>query len=209
MLTYIIFSVLVLSTYIFNLIFLMPEFSFWYITVAMLLSIIIEIAIGGFCATVVCKLLPDKWFSHKIKLYNVSKKEYNFYINFLKIKVWKDKVLDLGKLNGFQKKSMEDSSSSEYLKKFIIECNCGFVEHVFSIIIGCFVIFLYPKALVWSMGLPTILINFIINYMSITILRFNIPRLKTALKFAERQEERKNINKTNINNNEDEIKSTN
>lgn len=209
MLTYVIFSVLVLLTYIFNLIFLMPEFSFWYITLAIIFSVVIEIAISGLCAIVICKLLPDKWFSHKIKFFDVSKKEYNFYVNVLKIKVWKDKVLDLGKLNGFQKKTMEESSNPEYLKKFIVECNSGFLEHVFSIILGSFVIFLYPKKLMWSMGIPTILISFIINYMSVAILRFNIPRLKTALRFAERQEGRRKIQDVTDDSEEDEIKSTN
>lgn len=187
MLTVIIFSVLVLATYIFNLIFFWGELSFGFITIAMLFSVLIEVGISAILATIVCKLLPDKWFSDKVKIFNVSKKECNFYIKFLKIKKWKDKTLELGQLNGFKKDKLEEGVSIEYLKKFVIECNCGFVEHLLSIILGSLVIFLYPPVIRITMGIPTIIINFIINYMSVAILRFNIPRLKTAIKFAERK----------------------
>lgn len=187
MLTIIIFSVLVLATYIFNLVFFWGELSFANITVAMLFSVLIEAGIGALIATIVCKILPDKWFSDKVKIFNVSKREYNFYVNVLKIKKWKDKVLDLGQLNGFKKDKLEEDVNVDYLKKFVVECNSGFVEHFLSIIFGSLVIFLYPPHLRLTMGVPTIIINFIINYMSVAILRFNVPRLKTAIKFAERK----------------------
>jgi len=187
MLTIIIFSVLVLSTYIFNLIYFWGELSFHFITISMLFSVLIEIGIGGLMATFVCKILPDKWFGDKVKIWHVSKKEYNFYVKFFKVKVWKDKVLELGQLNGFKKDRLENDGDVIYLKKFVIECNCGYLEHLLSIVLGSLVWFLYPPVIKVTMGIPTIIINFIINYMSIIILRFNIPRLKTAIKFAERK----------------------
>lgn len=187
MLTVIIFSVLVLATYVFNLVFFWGDLSFAYITNCMILSVLTEVGISGLIATFVCKVLPDKWFSDKVKIFNVSKKEYNFYVNILKIKKWKDRTLELGQLNGFKKDKLDSDCNTEYLKKFIIECNCGFVGHLFSIILGSLIVFWYPPAIRLTMGVPTIIINFIINYMSVAILRFNIPRLKTAIKFAERK----------------------
>lgn len=187
MLTIIIFSVLVLATYIFNLIFFWGELSFEFVTISMLFSVLTEVGISAIMAIFVCKILPDKWFSDKVKIFNVSKKEYNFYIKVLRIKNWKDKVLELGQLNGFKKDKLDDDVNIEYLRKFVIECNCGFVEHLLSIVFGSLVLFLYPPHIRLTMGLPTIIINFIINYMSVAILRFNIPRLKTAIKFAERK----------------------
>ena len=191
MLTIIIFTVLVLATYIFNLIFFWGELSFEFVTLSMLFSVLTEVGISALMAIFVCKILPDKWFSDKVKIFNVSKKECNFYISVLKIKKWKDKVLELGQLNGFKKDKLDDEVNVDYLKKFVIECNCGFVEHLLSIIFGTLVIFLYPSHIRLTMGLPTILINFIINYMSVAILRYNIPRLKTAIRFAERKNKSK------------------
>lgn len=188
MLSIIIFTALVLATYILNLCLFLGELSFIYITIAMFLSIVVEVAISALMAIIICKMLPDKWFGHNVKFFNVSKSECKFYVKFLKIKKWKDKALELGQLNGFKKDKIEEGASSEYLKKFVVECNSGFVEHLLSIIIGSFVIFFYPPIIRWSMGLPTIIINFIINYMSVAILRYNIPRLQTAIKFAERKE---------------------
>lgn len=187
MLTILIFTILVLSTYIFNLIFFWGELSFGYITNSMIFSVLIEVGISGLIATFVCKILPDKWFGNNVKIFNVSKIEYNFYVNVLKVKKWKDRVLELGQLNGFKKDKLDNEFDVKYLNKFVVECNCGFVGHLFSIILGSFVIFWYPSAIKLTMGLPTIIINFIINYMSVVILRFNIPRLKTAIKFAERK----------------------
>ena len=192
MLTIIIFSVLVLATYIFNLVFFWGELSFGYITNAMIFSVLIEVGISGLIATFVCKILPDKWFSDKVKIFDVSKREVGFYVNVLKIKKWKDKTLELGQLNGFKKDKLDSDCNIDYLKKFVIECNCGFIGHLFSIILGSLIIFWYPKAIMLTMGVPTIIINFIINYMSVAILRFNIPRLKTAIKFAERKNKSSN-----------------
>ena len=208
MLTNIIFLTLVGLTYIFNLIYLGSELSFGYITMAMICSVVVEIANSGLWAILICKILPDKLFLKNFKIFNVSKKEYNFYINKCKIKSWKDKILDLGHLNGFQKKNVENTNSPEYLRRFIIECNSGFLEHLLSVITGTLIIYLFPAKLRLTMGVPTLIINFIINGMSIMVLRFNIPRLHTALKFAERSERKKELPSNEIEENE-EIKSTN
>ena len=187
MLSILIFTVLVLLTYALNLILWLDTLSFSYITIAMLLSVVVEIAINAIVATVTSKLLPRKWYEKDCKFFNVSKKEQNFYEKVLKIKVWKDKVLELGALNGFRKNKFTDQNSPEYIKYFIVENNIGYVDHLFSIIFGSLLIFAYPAPIFWSMGLPTILISFILNYMPVAILRYNYPRLKTALKFAERR----------------------
>lgn len=187
MLTIIIFSVLVLFMYVLNLILFWGDLSFLYITIATILSVIAELAINAVCAIVTNKFLPKKWFDDRVKIFNVSNIEYTFYVKVLKIKLWKDKTLELGSLNGFKKNKMQETANPHYLEKFIIECNSGLSGHFLSIVFGSLLIFAYPKTIILSMGLPTILINFIINYMSVAILRFNIPRLKSALKFSRRR----------------------
>lgn len=153
----------------------------------MTLSVVVEIIINAIVATITAKLLPKKWFEKDCKFFRVSKREQNFYINIFKVKIWKDHILELGKLNGFRKNEFSDQQNPEYIKRFILENNIGYTDHLFSIIFGAFLVFFYPQPIIWSMGIPTILINFIMNYMPIIILRYNTPRLATALKFAERK----------------------
>lgn len=186
MLSIIIFSVLVLLMYGLNLILWLDTLSFCYITIATILSVIVEIIINALVATVTAKILPKHWYEKDCRFFRVSKREQNFYIKYFKVKLWKDHILELGKLNGFRKNEFKDSSSPEYIKRFIVENNIGYTDHLFSIILGAVLIFFYPSPLIWSMGLPTILINFIMNYMPVIILRYNTPRLQSALKFAER-----------------------
>ena len=125
------------------------------------------------------------------KCFNYPRKFFGFYIKVFKVKVWKDKILELGALNGFRKNAFSDSKDPEYIKRFIVENNIGYADHLFSIIFGALLLFAYPCKIFFSMGIPTILINFIMNYMPVIILRYNIPRLEAALKFAERNANRK------------------
>ena len=194
MLSIVIFSTLVLITYGLNLFIHLDTLSFWYITIAMVLSVIVEVAINAIVATITCKWLPRKWYEKDSKFFKVSKREQNFYIKVFRVKAWKDSILELGALNHFRKNEFKDSSDPEYIKIFIVENNRGYVDHLFSIIVGAFLIFAYPAPIFWSMGLPTILINFIMNYMPVIILRYNMPRLQSALKFAERKQKNKKIN---------------
>lgn len=187
MLSIIIFSVLILLTYALNLALWIGELGFWYITIAMILSVVLEMIINAIVATVCAKILPAKWFAKDCKFFNVSKREQNFYIKVFKVKVWKDKILELGALNGFRKNAFNDSKDPAYIKRFIVENNIGYADHLFSIICGALLLFAYPSKIFFSMGIPAILINFIMNYMPVIILRYNIPRLKSALKFAERK----------------------
>ena len=194
MLSIIIFTILILLTYALNLVLFINTLGFWYITIAMILSIVLELIINAIVATVTAKILPKKWFEKDCKFFDVSKKEQNFYVKVFKVKLWKDNILELGALNGFRKNAFNDSKDPEYIKRFIVENNIGYADHLFSIILGAFLIFAYPSQIFFSMGLPAILINFIMNYMPVVILRYNTPRLKSALKFAERSAKKKEEN---------------
>lgn len=191
MLSIIIFTVLILLTYALNLILWLGELSFWYITIAMILSIVFELIINAIVATLTAKVCPRKWFEKDCKFFKVSKKEQEFYIKIFKVKLWKDSILELGALNSFRKNKFNDPDDPQYIKTFIVENNIGYADHLFSIIAGALLIFAYPPIIFWSMGLPAILINFVMNYMPVIILRYNIPRLETALKFAERKQAKK------------------
>lgn len=184
MLTIIIFLIGCIITYLTSLIVLSNSMSWWLILIIATASILGMVLINGLMALIVCKLLPKKWFVGEKKLFNASKKECKFYEK-LGIKKWKDWVVDLGKLNGFKKDKVEDNS--EYIKRFILENNLGFIEHMISVLASVLALFILPIKFWLPMSLPIVLTSLIINTMSIMILRYNMPRLKTLLKFSERK----------------------
>lgn len=163
-------------------------------------AVLIQIALDGLFAFIV-HLMPNKWFEIDNKFYNVSNKERKFYEK-IKIRKWKDKILELGTLGGFSKKSLKSSNDKEYLKRFIVESNKGVLTHI----IGCFVGFLLipiylPFSCILSISLPVAIINFFMNLPSLFILRYNTPKLMAGYKRLTRTSESK-LNKETSSQNE-------
>ena len=183
MLSIIIFLLGVVVTLTCSLLTLTPEISWWLTILISFASIIGMFGVNGVVAITFCKLLPKKWFQKDSKIFNPSKKECKFYEK-LGVKKWKDLILDLGNLNGFKKNKIENNP--EYIKRFILENNMGFAEHFVSAIISLFAIFILPIKFWLPMGLPIAITSFILNITPVVVLRYNTPRLKTLLKFSER-----------------------
>ncbi len=194
MITIIVFLVGTILTYIINFAVFYGKMNMWFLALIVLLAIAITILLNGLVATICCKCMPDKWYAGNKKIFNPSKKECRFYEK-LGVKIWKDKILELGKANNFSKKSLSSTTNPAYAEKFIIENNKGFINHLISIIVIIFAIFILPKKFWLPMGLPIAITNFIINYMSLIILRYNMPRLQVLLKYSKRAKERLNSNK--------------
>ena len=84
----------------------------------------------------------------------------------------------------------------EYVKQFILETNKGFVDHFISIIASVIVAFVMPKKFWFALSIPVAITSVILNLISVVVLRYNMPRLRTLLKFAERKQSNQNpINK--------------
>lgn len=158
------------------------DYSVWWIIFATILSVVVEIAIQGFFAFIV-HLCPNKWFSEDKRFFQVSSKERKFYEK-LKIKKWKDNVLELGALGGFRKNHIKDASSPEYLHQFIIECNKGIITHIAGIVFGGLVIFVLPFNYILRITLWVYLVGAFLSLLPILILRYNIPKLQVAYKRA-------------------------
>lgn len=155
-----------------------------WVILAVTLSVILEIAIQGLIAFIV-NHLPKKWFAHDKKCFQVSKKERNFYEK-LKIRSWKDKVVELGVLGGFRKNKISDPNDPNYLLRFVVESNVGIVAHVVGIIFGFLVIFMLPLKYALRIGLPVAIVNFVLCLLPTMILRYNIPKLMVAHERAKR-----------------------
>ena len=134
------FIIGVLITYICSLLSLTSLMSWWTVSFFVFVSIAGMITINGVIAIICCKCLPKKWFLSDKKIFNPSKKECKFYEK-IGIRKWKDKNIDLGKLNGFKKDKIK--SDPEYIERFILECNMGFIEHFISIFVSIFAMFFY------------------------------------------------------------------
>lgn len=166
---------------------LFPAYT-WQISVVFLFYVLCVIAVNGLIAIVVCKLFPNKWFCRKF--YQPSKNECKFYEK-IKIRAWKDHILELGALNGFRKNKLTNPNSIEYLEKFILENNKGFLTHFLSIFMAILPLFALPTNLWLPMLLPIALTNFILNFMPMAVLRYNIPRLNIAIRFSKRSAQKK------------------
>ena len=145
------------------------------------------IAWDGVIATFIRRALPNRWYDYKVEWRKVSAKECKFY-DALKIKAWKDKVLELGVFTSFSKKKIENPRSREYLEQFILECNYGWSIHLWNAILGFALLFVYPHQIMFTVTIWTCLINFILSMLPFMILRYNLPRLHRARDVIEKKE---------------------
>ena len=160
-------------------------YSAWAVILMVAGTTVFQFAIDGLFAIIV-KCFPDKWFAVDNKHFFVTKKTQKFYEKF-GIKKWKDKVWELGGLGGFRKNKFNDPSDPEYIKRFIIESNKGIVTHRIGYFVGFLGVFLFPLKYALVIGIPVAFVNLFLNILPTMVLKYNIPRLHTALKRSERQ----------------------
>jgi hypothetical protein len=193
MISLIIFIVGVIVTYTTSFIFLGESIGFQNIAWMCLLAILGMIAINLVVATICAKWLSDKWYTKKSVLFTVGKKEYRFYEK-IGIKKWKDDTAEMGFLNNFRKNKIKEPNNIEYIEKFIIETNKGFIVHFVSLFATVGAIFVMPKNFWLPMALPIAITSLILNIIPLMILRYNMPRLQIMLKYAKRNLSRKQEN---------------
>ena len=165
------------------------NYSALYVIVAVIVSTIFEIAIDGLFATIIEKM-PAKYFKNGKNCFEVSKKERNFYEK-LKIRKWKDKVIELGMFSGFRKNKIYNPTDPAYFERFIVESNKGIVIHIVCCIVGFFNIFILPFKYALVISVPIAFVNLILNLLPTMILRYNIPKLQIALKRLNRTNDTK------------------
>ena len=130
--------------------------------------------------------MPDKWFGVENRAYFVSKRETKLYKK-LKVRLWKDKVWELGGLGGFSKKALVSPDSPEYIEKFIIECNKGVLTHRIGYPIGFLAMLTLPNICSLTIALPVAIVNLFLNILPTIVLRYNTPMLISMLKRLKRK----------------------
>ena len=162
-----------------------------YVILLVLLAVIFEIIIDIIFATIMRWIVPKKFASIERKnFYSASKKEQRFYEK-IGIKKWKDKVLELGAVTGFRKNKLGDTNDIKYVERFIVEANYGILVHIACMIFGFLIIFICPRPFWFTVGLPVGIVNLALNFMSNSILRYNLPKLHTLYKFNLKRQAKK------------------
>ncbi len=152
----------------------------WYYAVlAVVWCTALQFALDGLIAILINKM-PDSLFGVENRLYHVSEWEKNLYKK-LKVRLWKDKVWELGGLGGFSKKQLLEPSNPRYIEKFIIECNKGVITHRLSYPIGFLAMLTVRGACVFTIALPVAIVNLFLNILPTLALRYNTPKLRSML----------------------------
>jgi hypothetical protein len=158
----------------------------WYnILCAVVLCTALQFALDGLIAIIINKL-PDRWFGVDNPLYQVSEIDKKLYKK-LKVRVWKDKVWELGGLGGFSKKNLVKADDPAYITQFIIECNKGVLTHRLSYPIGFLPMLFIPNICAWTIAFPVAVVNLFLNILPTMTLRYNTPKLKLLLQRMQRK----------------------
>lgn len=152
----------------------------YYAVISVIWCTALQFALDGLIAIIINKL-PDGWFGVDNPLYRVSDRERRLYKK-LKVRLWKDKVWELGGLGGFSKKVLKRPNDPAYIEKFIIECNKGVLTHRLSYPIGFLAMLTLPNVCALTVALPVAAVNLVLNILPTLALRYNTPMLKSLLK---------------------------
>lgn len=152
-----------------------PLASWWIILLAIVMGVIFQFAVDGLFAIIV-KYLPSKWFNEKNKLFHKNNFETRF-LNIMKVKKWKEYVWELGGLGGFRKNKILEPQNPQYIQRFIVESNKGVLTHLFGMIMGFSLLFLFPAKYILTISLPIAIVNMFLNILPIMVLRYNTPKL--------------------------------
>ena len=173
-----------------NAVFAAPRFgvSFWFILGAVLINGGEVIAVDGLFAFLI-RRLPEKWFGHERRFFQVSAKEKKFYEK-LKIRKWKDKVPELGQFTNFHKNKVAEPRNNVYLERYMLEAAYGEVIHLAGCFLGFVIIFFYPLKYWLCFGFPVAVINLIMNILPYFILRYNFYKMKVLYRSNERKQRR-------------------
>lgn len=151
----------------------------YYVILAIIWCIALEFAIDGLGAIAINKM-PDSWFSVDNPLYAVSEFEKKLY-KVLRVRLWKDKVWELGGLGGFSKKNLVEPKNPRYVEKFIIECNKGVLTHRIAYPLGFLVMLTVSGKCALTIALPVAIVNLFLNVLPTLALRYNTPKLHNLL----------------------------
>lgn len=131
------------------------------------------------------RLLPSSLWNADKKIYRVSDREIKI-CDKLKIKKWKDKIPEMGKLSNFPKDKIY-STEIGYISKFISESVFAEYMHATAGILG-FTALLFTKTNQYYFVIPILVMNMILHVLPCIIQRYNRCRLYKVYDILRRRE---------------------
>ena len=159
--------------------------SWWVVIVICVGGIVYEFLVDLIVAIII-KKTPNKWYSSDKKIFNVPN-WYKHFAESLKVKKWKDKILELGSYGGFSKRKIENPKELDYVNTFLTEINKVIITHYVILPVGFTLLFVLPARFILTVLLPIALVNAFLNVLPIIVLKYNYPKLKTLKEFLTRQ----------------------
>ena len=138
------------------------------------------------------RILPYKCFDATQSFYKSKKNERKFY-DKIKVKNWKDKIPNWGKVG--QVRESENQLNIHDVEKFIFQTCLGEIVHDFCVIsslISAIILMIKRPDIFLNMALPIFIVYAIVNMLSIIIQRYNRPRLQLLLERMKRSEHLQN-----------------
>lgn len=157
-----------------------------YVIIAVIWCTALQFALDGLIALTINNL-PDRWFGVDNPIFHVTKSERELYKK-IKVRLWKDKVWELGGLGGFSKKVLIEPDNPSYIEKFIVECNKGVLTHRLSYFVGFLAMLSLTEPCALTIALPVAVVNLFLNILPTLALRYNTPMLISILKRLKRKE---------------------
>lgn len=157
----------------------------YYVLAAVTWCTALQFALDGTIAILINKM-PSRWFGVNNPCYRVTKTERKIYRK-LGVRLWKDKIWELGGLGGFSKKKLNEPNNPKYIETFVIECNKGVLTHRLSYPIGFLAMLTLPDICALTIALPVATVNLFLNILPTMALRYNTPMLKAVLERLKRK----------------------
>lgn len=166
--------------------------AWYYVIAAVVWCTVLCFLLDGVMAIFVNKILPGSLFGADNPHFEVSEREKELYQK-LRVRLWKDKVWELGGLGGFSKKRLAEPDNPEYIERFIVECNKGVVTHRLSYLIGFLPMLTMFNLCSLTVALPVAIVNLFLNVLPTLALRYNTPKLKALLARLKRKKETRKV----------------
>ena len=115
--------------------------------------------------------LPEKRFEAERPAFRVSRREYRLW-RALGVRLWCEKIPELGGFSGFHKDRVREPRSKAYLERFLLESNYGVIIHSVNALSGFLLLALFPR-ITLSVALPVALVNTLLSLMPLGALRYN------------------------------------
>ena len=162
--------------------------AWYYVIAAVIWCTALQFALDGLIAIIINKM-PNRWFGPGNRLFHVTRWERELYKS-LRVRLWKDKVWELGGLGGFSKRELREPDNPKYIERFIIECNKGVLTHRLSYPVGFLAMLTLPDISALTIALPVAVVNIFLNVLPTLALRYNTPMLKSLLLRMEKRKQK-------------------